>query len=518
MPEPAASDRAAGERAAGSRATGSQAAVNRAAGGEAAGSQAAGSRDARDRLARYPLGASVTAAELARDAHPVLRRLREAEPVSWLPALGGWLVTRADLADRVLREPGTFTVDDPRFTTARVVGPSMLSLDGTEHRRHRDPFARAMRAPELRTRLDQAAARQARLLVAELASGGQEAELRRGLAGHLAVAVMADMLGLNVAPARLLAWYDAIVAGVSALSVAGAQAAGPAAGDQVGGAPTAGAPAAGSPIVGPPAAGAPTVGPPATGSQIVGSPAAGGPVADEPAPGGPYSGQSPPGGRAGPDSATRTVTAAEAAFAELSACVSETLARPAEPSVLTAVAGDLPAGEVVSNAAVLLFGGIETTEGMICNAVWYLLRSQESLREVLADRALIGGVVEESLRLEPAAAVVDRYATSDVTVGDAAISRGDLVTVSLAAASRDPAVFADPDRFDLHRPNARQHWAFAVGPHFCVGAQLARAETVAAVSELLGQLPGLRLDPGRPSFPQGLVFRKPAALHVRWDG
>ncbi len=168
----------------------------------------------------------MTAAELAGDAHPVLRRLREAEPVSWLPALGGWLVTRADLADRVLREPGTFTVDDPRFTTARVVGPSMLSLDGTEHRRHRDPFARAMRAPELRTRLDQAAARQARLLVAELASGGQEAELRRGLAGQLAVAVMADMLGLNVAPARLLAWYDAIVAGVSALSVAGAPAAG----------------------------------------------------------------------------------------------------------------------------------------------------------------------------------------------------------------------------------------------------------------------------------------------------
>ncbi len=493
MPEPAASDRADGERAAGS---------------QAAGSHAAGSQNARDRLARYPLGASVTAAELARDAHPVLRRLREAEPVSWLPALGGWLVTRADLADRVLREPGTFTVDDPRFTTARVVGPSMLSLDGTEHRRHRDPFARAMRAPELRTRLDQAAARQARLLVGELASGGQEAELRRGLAGRLAVAVMADMLGLNVAPARLLAWYDAIVAGVSALSVAGAPAAGPAAGDQVGGAPT----------VGGPAAGAPTVGPPAAGSQIVGSPAAGGPVADEPAPGGPYSGQSPPGGRAGPDSATRTVTAAEAAFADLSACVSETLARPAEPSVLTAVAGDLPAGEVVSNAAVLLFGGIETTEGMICNAIWSLLRSQESLREVLAGRALIGSVVEESLRLEPAAAVVDRYATSDVTVGDAAISRGDLVIVSLAAASRDPAVFADPDRFDLHRPNARQHWAFAVGPHFCVGAQLARAETVAAVSELLGQLPGLRLDPGRPGFPQGLVFRKPAALHVRWDG
>jgi cytochrome P450 len=385
--------------------------------------------------AGYPVGARVTVAELAADPHPALRRLREAEPVSWLPAIDGWLVTSADLVDRVLRDPGAFTVDDPRFTTARVVGPSMLSLDGGEHRRHRDPFARALRVQQTQARLAEAASSEAARLVAELASGPGEAELRRGLGGPLAVAVMADMLGLDAKPAQLLAWYDAIVAGVSALSV--------------------------------------------------------------------------------PDAAVSDPAAI--AFGELSASVETSLAQPAEPSVLTAAASSLPTAEIVSNAAVMLFGGIETTEGMICNGVWYLLGDRSAWRDVMADRAVIGNAVEEALRLEPAAAVVDRYATVDVTLGAAEIRAGDLVRVSLTAANRDPAVFTDPDRFDIHRRNARQHWAFAVGPHFCVGAQLARTEAVAAVSALLDRLPGLRLDPDRPSAPQGLVFRKPPTLHVCWD-
>jgi cytochrome P450 len=97
------------------------------------------------------------------------------------------------------------------------------------------------------------------------------------------------------------------------------------------------------------------------------------------------------------------------------------------------------------------------------------------------------------------------------------VRRGDLVTVSLAGANRDPAAFAEPDRFSLQRRGGRQHLAFAIGPHFCIGAQLARLEANAALSSLLGNLPGLRLDPGQPSAPYGLVFRKPPSLHVRWD-
>ena len=77
---------------------------------------------------------------------PVLARLRESEPVSWVPALDGWLVTRRDLVLQAMRDPATFTVDDPRFSTAQVVGPSMLSLDGGEH------GATAIRSPAVSAR------------------------------------------------------------------------------------------------------------------------------------------------------------------------------------------------------------------------------------------------------------------------------------------------------------------------------------------------------------------------------
>ena len=96
--------------------------------------------------AAFPLGASVTLEALDVDPYPVLAELRAHEPVSWVPVLAGWLVTRRDLCIAVMRDAGRFTVDDPRFSTAQVVGPSMLSLDGDEHRRHRDPFAAAFLA------------------------------------------------------------------------------------------------------------------------------------------------------------------------------------------------------------------------------------------------------------------------------------------------------------------------------------------------------------------------------------
>jgi hypothetical protein len=176
----------------------------------------------------------------------------------------------------------------------------------------------------------------------------------------------------------------------------------------------------------------------------------------------------------------------------------------------------LTADEVISNAAVLMFGAIETTEGMIANTLVHLLTNPAQLALVRRDPSLVPNAVEESLRLEPAAALVDRYATAAVRLAGADIQRGDLVSVSLAGAGRDPAVFAEPDSFDVRRPNAQQHLAFAHGPHFCLGIHLARLEAVAAVRTAL-TLPGLRLAPGSECAPRGLVFRKPPELRVRWD-
>jgi cytochrome P450 len=190
-------------------------------------------------------------------------------------------------------------------------------------------------------------------------------------------------------------------------------------------------------------------------------------------------------------------SAGAAAFEQLRATV--------EPALESA--GDLTPTEVVSNAAVMMFGGIETTEGMIANFVWHLL--------------MFGGepspnALEESLRLEPAAAVIDRYATSDVQLAEASIKEGDFVEISIAGANRDPATFRDPDRFDPERENAKLQVAFAHGPHVCVGMHLARLEALTAVERLFARLPGLRLDPEQPTAPRGLVFRKPPRLDVVW--
>jgi cytochrome P450 len=171
--------------------------------------------------AAFPIGASVTLDALDADPYPVLAGLRAREPVSWVPVLDGWLVTRRDLCIAIMRDAVTFTVDDPRFSTAQVVGPSMLSLDGEEHRRHRDPFAAAFLRPEARARFTDRVEGIARALVADLAPAGR-AEIRRDLAGPLAVRVVAAALDLlDVAPATVLGWYDEIVAAVDRVSVGG---------------------------------------------------------------------------------------------------------------------------------------------------------------------------------------------------------------------------------------------------------------------------------------------------------
>ena len=392
---------------------------------------------ARTPSGRFGVGASLTLEELEGDPHALLARLREREPVSWVGALGGWLVTRRDLAMQVMRDPQTFTVDDPRFSTGQVVGSSMLTLDGDEHRRHRAPFAQPFRHGAVHARFTTLVTEQTERLIAEMQPAGG-AELRRSLAAPLAVAVVTRALGIQDANAgAVLGWYEQIVAAVTDLT-------------------------AGRPL-----------------------------------------------GADGRD-----------AYAALSAAIDPALDREPAASLLAAAAGDaggLERERVISNAAVLLFGGIETTEGMIANAAWHLLSHPDQLGRVRASSGLLTNAVEESLRLEPAAAIVDRYATTDVVLDGVPIARAELVRVSIAGANRDPAVFPDPDRFDVTRANARRHLAFAHGPHACIAMHLARLEANIALERLLSRLPALRLDPAAASSPRGLVFRKPPQLRVLWS-
>jgi cytochrome P450 len=151
---------------------------------------------------------------------------------------------------------------------------------------------------------------------------------------------------------------------------------------------------------------------------------------------------------------------------------------------------------------------------MIANALLSLLERPSAHERVRRDPSLIELAIEESLRLEPAASVVDRYATADVQLGDAQIAAGELVRISIAAANRDPAVFPNPQELDLTGANGRRQLAFAQGPHVCLGVHLARLEARIALGTLLRRLPQLRLDPAHPAAVRGLVFRKPARLDV----
>src|SRR5262245_61351508 len=178
-----------------------------------------------DRGGPFPLGAAVTVADLDGDAHPLLHRLRAAEPVSWLPAVGGWLVTRHDLALAVMRDAVGFTVDDPRFSTAQVVGPSMLSLDGPEHERHRSAYAGVVRPRDVAERFAPFVSTVVEGRLAAIRERGH-ADLRTELAAPLAASVVAQALGLDggddAAVGRLVGWYRAIVASVSAISAGSA--------------------------------------------------------------------------------------------------------------------------------------------------------------------------------------------------------------------------------------------------------------------------------------------------------
>jgi cytochrome P450 len=109
-------------------------------------------------------------------------------------------------------------------------------------------------------------------------------------------------------------------------------------------------------------------------------------------------------------------------------------------------------------------------------------------------------MIEEALRVESPVQTLFRMAKCDTEVGGVAIPKGARIAVSYAAANRDPAVFPDPDRFDVTRKNAKEHLAFGRGEHFCIGASLARKEASIAFETLLDSTKNWRFSPGKNDF------------------
>ena len=179
----------------------------------------------------------------------------------------------------------------------------------------------------------------------------------------------------------------------------------------------------------------------------------------------------------------------------------------------------LSENELYSMVVLLIVAGHETTVSLIANAVLALLSNPDQLVELRADPSLLPSAVEELLRYDsPVERGITRWAAADVELGRRLISRGDFVIPVLGSANRDGERFPEADELHLARADGR-HVGFGRGPHFCLGAPLARLETEIALETLWRRLPNLRLAIAEEDlyWRPIPIFRSLASLPVAWD-
>lgn len=403
------------------------------------------------------VAASLRLEDLAVDPYPHLAELRSRGAAVWAPNLGMWVVTGYDDAVSVLRDPARFTNDSPKSLIQATFGRQMLSVEGEEQRRHKQACLTPFTGKASRDVWQPRVDR----LCAELLRSREEA----APSGAVEVDLMADY----AAPIALETM--GIVVGLPSEDLARVRA----------------------------------------WYEVLARSLAN------------FEGD------------TDVHRAGQDAAAAMREYLAEKLdgQRPAGETgdgtlleVLSGPGGTLARAEVLANLLIVLFGGIETTESMIGNALHYLLSEPGLLAATLDSRnegeeaflAAVENVMEESLRYDPAVQTLTRHTTAAVRIGGTEIAAGETVQCMIGGANRDPAVFERPDRFEPGRANVRKHLAFGLGNHFCLGAQLARAETRSALRALLECWPGVELNRESSSPPYGHEFRKPGRLVVRREG
>ena len=180
------------------------------------------------------------------------------------------------------------------------------------------------------------------------------------------------------------------------------------------------------------------------------------------------------------------------------------------PDVLSALVAvhDEGAGltddELTSIATLLLAAGFETTVNLLGNGAALLMAHPDQLAALRAGTASWANATDEVLRFDSPVQRTARVARRPVEVAGAPVPAGQLVVLALAGANRDPAVFTDPQRFDVTRPDADRHIAFSQGIHYCLGAGLARLEGEVGLRALFTRFPGLA--------PAGPARRRPSRL------
>ena len=380
------------------------------------------SEDARRRQA-FPVGAAVTLDDLEQAGREhVLDELRAREPVTWLPALGGWLVTAREPARQVLLPKSGATVEAQQNMVRASLGRMMLTVDGDEHERYRQPFEGPFRAREAERLFAESIRAYARELISRIGSPANGVELTEAFAAPFAVGVAAQVIGLPLDDVRRIdSFYTAFAAAME------------------------------------------------------------------------YTGDPEP------------LQRAEVARAELTALLLAGRSRVVEDS-------DLTPEEVAAQLRVVMFGAIETIQASVLTTLMLLLQHPESMAQVRADRSLLAGAVDEAIRWMPPVAFMERWTREPVALAGVEIGPREFVGVSVIAANRDPNVFADPLRFDIHRSNARHGLSFSSGEHHCLGVHLARMQTVIALEEMLDAWSSIELVSVTP--PSGFAFRRPADMVV----
>ena len=178
--------------------------------------------------------------------------------------------------------------------------------------------------------------------------------------------------------------------------------------------------------------------------------------------------------------------------------------------------------ELIATCVLLLVAGHETTVGLIANGTLALLRHPGQFDALAKDPALAARAVEETLRYDPPVQLTGRVAKDGLRIGAIEPPAGTVLLLLLAATGRDPAVFEHPDRFDIRRSASdnhapREHLAFAAGPHFCLGAPLARLEGTIALGTIARRVMGPRLEEASLAYRPNFNLRGPARMVLGFD-
>jgi cytochrome P450 len=415
-----------------------------------------------------------------------LARLRRDHPVVWVPEIpvlgwpegpGFWLVLRHAAVQRVLTRPDRFSsalgatqIRDP--ATAQALGyvrRMMLNMDPPEHSRLRGLLSRSF-TPRAVSRLEDKIRGHARAICDRVLAGpGGECDFAKDVAADLPLLTLADVLGMPEQDRWLLFDWSNRVIGYQDPDYAAS----------------------------------------AEFDKSAGTPMAAEALTVRPAPDG--------DGRM-PDPRTREGMPDLYAYAHL---LAEHKRRHPGDDVMSILltladegAGRVSVAEFENMFWLFAVAGNETLRNGLPGACVALLEHPEAAAELRADPALMPGATDEMLRWWTPVMTFRRTATADCELGGQAIRAGDKVVVSFTSANRDEAVFADPDRLDIRRhPNP--HLVFGHGPHFCLGAHLARAQMTALFTEVLARTSSLSYA-AAPSYLRSNFQRGIKRLPIAW--